>query len=274
MIRRHHTPGRAGYTLIELLVVIAIIAILVGLLLPAIQGVRAVGTRAQTGNDLSQFGTAVTTFKKDWHAVPPTVFVVPTQKNSADPNYLFLTRRYPRWNTAAAENTPINPPLAMAGQRLVGNQSMVYFLGGPEFTGWAKDAPYAPSATATAKDFYLDIQPNRLKPGNTAGYGYVSAAPVFVDPFGTPYLYWGSNSVGGKYATVGATDSPNASFTPFLEAANKYVNPDGCQIISAGQNRAFGPGGLWAPGAGAYASGQPGVDDMANFNSGKMLGAQ
>jgi prepilin-type N-terminal cleavage/methylation domain-containing protein/prepilin-type processing-associated H-X9-DG protein len=89
---------RTGFTLIELLVVIAIIAILIGLLLPAVQKVREAAARTQCTNNLKQLGLAV----QNYHGVN-NVFPTETATTSV---YTYLLP-YIEQNNAQISVTPV-----------------------------------------------------------------------------------------------------------------------------------------------------------------------
>lgn len=255
--------SRRGFTLVELLVVIAIVAILAALVTAGVMKIMSVGPQVQTTNEIRQLALAVENFKQKYGVYPPSSFDVPP--TGANLNY--ARRIWPRVSNFATLTWPTTGSLQ-------GDQCLVFFLQGPAKNGWSAN-PADPTATGGTRigPFY-EFPDNRLfvRAGNFNSFADANALPTNATK-NRPYLYFVAYPDGyhsGEAITVGGvTVSPyyvNGSAPP------RFFNRNSFQIISAGENFAFGSGGAWAPGAGSDYGNEtaPGFDDLSNFHANKL----
>src|SRR5215218_6610930 len=137
-----------GFTLIELLVVIAIIAILIGLLLPAVQKVREAAARTKAQNSLKQMGLACHNFHDAKGRLP-----------------------YPGWRNAAVNNGLANANIEGSGSWCY--QIFPFMELDSLYRSWTFTAPFPGTYTQ-----HLIPVPMFISPGRDRGVGYKTAGTV------------------------------------------------------------------------------------------------
>ena len=174
--------NRRAFTLIELLVVIGIIAILIALLLPAVQSAREASRRVQCTNNLKQIGLALVNYQNSCNAFPPsgesTNFTPsPPATQFIDGNWSTLARVLPFMEVSSYNtlNFNIYEYNDAFGINLTGSSTVV-------------NVYICPSSTRNPDGGRDGVDPNDGGiSARTGGYGYTDYGPtnyVDIDPLG------------------------------------------------------------------------------------------
>ncbi len=315
LTKRTRRGQPASFTLIELLVVIAIIAVLMGLILPAVQKARNYARLTGARSEIAELEVAHATFRTDFNTpfIPSRIFLSPrnqyylangkTPKNADCANTIqWLQQIFGRSINLTMSATIVHDwsgSGSVADFTLEGPECLVFFLGGiptppgspPGCLGFSKNPSDPAKASAGAGESrygpYYSFNAARLvRTANPTATNFLN----YLDAYGkTPYAYYSSYGGGNDYnasstndcsylsltqtVTIGSTAQrvgPINAFFSGAGATQQYENPKSFQIICAGQDFKFGPGGSSWSAANGYHSGAantaPGFDDLANFS--------
>jgi len=176
---------RRGFTLIELLVVIAIIAILIGLLLPAVQKAREAANRMSCTNNLKQLGLASHNYHDTYGRFMPGVNVDPTTFPKPQPG------------------VPAIPPMPAPGLSFSMLEAVLPFIEQDNIYKQLNLTIVAPSTKATNSQYNPGNCDAPGTPGSTVIKTYICPSDVFTQGQQIQYVtggktyYLGGNSYGG-----------------------------------------------------------------------------
>lgn len=271
---------RKAFSLIELLAVIAIIAILIAIMLPVVSGVRRTAFNAQVAVEMQQVTTVAGMFS-GYFGIQPMVNgggpngefrLCSNYSDTSWPEAQYLKRLFPNADFADNGLRVKDPSGVLVSvpssnpELLDGNQALVFWLSGGTYTNYRgfslnRQKPFTPPASVTEdRKKWMDFDQSRMYDANGIQDNR------WRDPHKVPYAVLGFNPISRTFPT----NVTCFGVRPY-ERDGKIYNSGTIQIICAGMNDSFGPGGILTPGVGAWKSPNSGYDDLANFRQ-QMLG--
>lgn len=284
----HFRNRRSAVTLMEVLIVIAIVAILSALVMVAIMGSRDRGKEFETRMEIQRLESRLHEFKLAYRFYPPSQIRLCERlsdytTSEVDTRSLEILNGMfdPKmWNAGLIDwdgDGVYSPPVM-----LTGDQCLVFFLGGVPVQTVPGVRGFAPGRNPTAGTGtpLFNFDRHRLvKVRNNNFYSYK-------DPYDrVPYAYFSGSKLGyNAWTTLAPTayafDCPNlpggamngTDVSPYQSAPGTFHQPDSFQIMSAGKDGVFGPGGSVLPRGAGPALPASAQDDLTNFSTGRLRG--
>lgn len=234
--RKRMPQSRTGFTLIELMVVIVIIAILIGLLVPAVMTARSRARDVEVRSDIAKLEDAIAKFKVTYGTEPPsqlTLYATPAgwELTAVSRRHKGLIKQlWPQFNfsncggLSNGTNFPAPWPVTQTTLDLSGSECLVFFLGGlvsqssGAFSGFSKD-PQLPFGAGTTREgpffeFNGSLITTVMTAGDSAWNGRLTDKdgdwfPEYRDPLTqqqSPYLYF--NGTSGYRTDFGTAGTP------------------------------------------------------------------
>jgi prepilin-type N-terminal cleavage/methylation domain-containing protein/prepilin-type processing-associated H-X9-DG protein len=226
-------PGRRGFTLIELLVVIAIIAVLIGLLLPAIQKVREAANRMSCSNNLKQIALALHNYHDSNHAFPLGGIANNVCCNTeGGPSWAIMILPYLEQDNVYKLYDPTHTTEHVNNKQLRETVIKTYNCPSDSRAGQLMAPVSGPSANYNPPLQYATSSYKAMA-------GMAGESNGFDDPFGAlqyPLSWRGVLHAGAniKYPTAGVAGAPLAPSAQWVNYSPNYNNPESIASITDG----------------------------------------